>query len=66
MDDAALTVANAAYYRAFAARDLGAMSDLWAEEGVSCVFTLAGRRSSGASRCSPPTATFSSIRYRRR
>jgi ketosteroid isomerase-like protein len=37
MDEAALIDANAAYYRAFAARDLGAMNDLWAEEAVSCV-----------------------------
>ncbi|MGJ0395727.1 MAG: nuclear transport factor 2 family protein [Methylocystis sp.] len=37
MDEAALVDANAAYYRAFAARDLGAMSDLWAEDGCSCV-----------------------------
>ncbi|MBM3564146.1 MAG: nuclear transport factor 2 family protein [Alphaproteobacteria bacterium] len=37
MDEAALIDANAAYYRAFAARDLGAMNDIWAEEGVSCV-----------------------------
>ncbi len=37
MNEAALIDANAAYYRAFAARDLGAMNDLWAEEGCSCV-----------------------------
>jgi ketosteroid isomerase-like protein len=37
MDETALLDANNAYYRAFAARDLGAMNELWAEEGVSCV-----------------------------
>ena len=37
MDEAALLAANAAYYQAFAARDLAAMNDLWAQEGVSCV-----------------------------
>jgi ketosteroid isomerase-like protein len=37
MDETALLEANNAYYRAFAARDLGAMNELWAEEGVSCV-----------------------------
>lgn len=37
MNEDALLVANAAYYRAFAARDLAAMEKLWAEDGVSCV-----------------------------
>jgi ketosteroid isomerase-like protein len=37
MDEDALIAANAAYYRAFAARDLAAMETLWAEEGVTCV-----------------------------
>lgn len=37
MDETALLEANAAYYRAFAARDLAGMNDLWAEEGCSCV-----------------------------
>jgi ketosteroid isomerase-like protein len=37
MDETALIDANDAYYRAFAARDLDAMNDLWAEEGCSCV-----------------------------
>lgn len=37
MDEDALLAANAAYYQAFAARDLAAMNDLWEQEGVSCV-----------------------------
>lgn len=37
MDEDALLAANAAYYRAFAARDLAAMEAIWADDGVSCV-----------------------------
>lgn len=37
MDDDSLIAANAAYYRAFAARDLAAMEAIWAQEGVTCV-----------------------------
>lgn len=37
MDEDALLAANAAYYRAFAARDLAAMEAVWAEDGVTCV-----------------------------
>lgn len=37
MDEASLIAANAAYYRAFAARDLPAMEKLWADEAISCV-----------------------------
>jgi ketosteroid isomerase-like protein len=37
MDEDALLAANAAYYRAFATRDLAAMETLWAEDGVTCV-----------------------------
>lgn len=37
MDEDALLAANAAYYRAFAARDLAAMETLWAPESVTCV-----------------------------
>lgn len=37
MDEDALLAANAAYYRAFAMRDLAAMEAIWAEEGVTCV-----------------------------
>jgi hypothetical protein len=37
MDEDALLAANAAYYRAFAARDLPAMEAIWAQEGVTCV-----------------------------
>jgi ketosteroid isomerase-like protein len=37
MDETALLSANAAYYRAFAARDAEAMSKVWAADGVSCV-----------------------------
>lgn len=37
MDETSLLAANAAYYRAFAARDLPAMEALWADEGVTCV-----------------------------
>ncbi|WP_442753992.1 nuclear transport factor 2 family protein [Methylocystis sp. JAN1] len=37
MDEDSLLAANAAYYRAFAARDLAAMEAIWAEEGVTCV-----------------------------
>ncbi len=36
-DDEALLAANAAYYKAFAARDLVAMATVWGEEDVSCV-----------------------------
>lgn len=37
MDEDSLLAANAAYYRAFAARDLPGMAEIWAEDGVSCV-----------------------------
>lgn len=37
MDEDALLAANAAYYRAFAKRDLAAMESIWAEDGVTCV-----------------------------
>lgn len=37
MDEDALLAANAAYYRAFAARDLAAMEAIWADDAVSCV-----------------------------
>ena len=37
MDEDALLSANAAYYRAFAARDLAAMEALWADDAVTCV-----------------------------
>jgi hypothetical protein len=37
MDEDALLAANAAYYRAFATRDLDAMEAIWADEGVTCV-----------------------------
>ncbi|MEF3365508.1 nuclear transport factor 2 family protein [Methylocystis sp. 9N] len=37
MDETALLAANAAYYRAFAARDAEAMNEVWAADGVSCV-----------------------------
>jgi ketosteroid isomerase-like protein len=37
MDEDALLAANAAYYRAFAARDFAAMEALWAEADVTCV-----------------------------
>lgn len=37
MDADALLAANAAYYRAFAARDLAAMEGLWADDDVTCV-----------------------------
>ncbi len=36
-DNDAILAANAAYYRAFSAGDVAAMSRIWAEEGVSCV-----------------------------
>lgn len=36
-ETAALLAANAAYYRAFASRDLTAMEEIWALENVSCV-----------------------------
>jgi uncharacterized protein (TIGR02246 family) len=36
-DERDILAANAAYYRAFATRDAGAMGRVWAEEGVSCV-----------------------------
>jgi ketosteroid isomerase-like protein len=36
-DQDALLAANAAYYAAFSAGDAGAMADVWAEDGVSCV-----------------------------
>jgi len=37
MDEEDLLAANAAYYRAFSARDLAAMEKIWAEEGVTCL-----------------------------
>ena len=37
MSNAALLLAHAEYYRAFASRDLQAMMDLWAAEDISCV-----------------------------
>lgn len=37
MDEESLLGANAAYYRAFSARDLAAMEKIWAEDGVSCL-----------------------------
>jgi ketosteroid isomerase-like protein len=37
MDEDSLLAANAAYYRAFAERDLAAMERLWADQGVTCV-----------------------------
>lgn len=37
MDEDSLLATNAAYYRAFAARDLPAMEAIWAEAGVTCV-----------------------------
>lgn len=37
MDEESLLAANAAYYRAFSARDLAAMETIWAEDGVTCV-----------------------------
>ncbi len=37
MDEEDLLAANAAYYRAFAARDITAMEKIWAEEGVTCL-----------------------------
>ncbi|MCX7899334.1 MAG: nuclear transport factor 2 family protein [Methylocystis sp.] len=36
MEDALIAV-NRAYYRAFGARDLRAMENLWADDGISCV-----------------------------
>lgn len=36
-DEAAILAANAAYYRAFAAADLAAMSRIWADDDVSCI-----------------------------
>jgi ketosteroid isomerase-like protein len=36
-DEEAILAANAAYYMAFAAGDIAAMSRIWAEDGVSCV-----------------------------
>lgn len=36
-DEEAILAANAAYYRAFAMRDFGAMSRIWAEGDVSCI-----------------------------
>jgi hypothetical protein len=37
MDEDSLLAANAAYYRAFATRDLAAMEAIWADAGVTCV-----------------------------
>ncbi len=37
MDEDELRAANAAYYRAFATRDLAGMEALWAADHVSCV-----------------------------
>lgn len=37
MDETGLRVANAAYYRAFATRDLPAMEAVWATDDISCV-----------------------------
>lgn len=37
MEEDELRAANAAYYRAFAARDLAAMEAIWAADEVSCV-----------------------------
>lgn len=37
MNEDALLAANAAYYRAFAARNLAAMEAVWADDGVTCV-----------------------------
>lgn len=37
MDEDALLAANAAYYRAFTRRDLAAMEEIWADDGVTCV-----------------------------
>lgn len=37
MDEDSLLAANAAYYRAFAARDAAAMEAIWADDAVSCV-----------------------------
>jgi ketosteroid isomerase-like protein len=36
-DTDAILAANAAYYRAFSAGDVAAMSRIWADDGVSCV-----------------------------
>jgi|GEM_PF-308218 len=36
-DEAEILAANAAYYRAFATTDFGAMSRIWADDNVSCV-----------------------------
>ena len=36
-DDDTILAANAAYYRAFSAGDVAAMSRIWADDGVSCV-----------------------------
>ena len=36
-DEAAVLAANAAYYDAFAAKDFVAMSDVWADNDVSCI-----------------------------
>jgi ketosteroid isomerase-like protein len=37
IDPAALLDANAAYYRAFTARDAAAMGEVWAQDAISCV-----------------------------
>ena len=36
-DEAAILAANAAYYRAFATADFAAMSEVWANDNLSCV-----------------------------
>src|SRR5215831_12775579 len=36
-DEDAILAANAAYYRAFSAGDVAAMSRIWADDDVSCV-----------------------------
>ncbi len=36
-DDTAILAANAAYYGAFAAADIAAMSRVWADDNVSCI-----------------------------
>jgi ketosteroid isomerase-like protein len=37
MNEATLLAANAAYYRAFQARDFEGMGRIWADEDVSCI-----------------------------
>jgi ketosteroid isomerase-like protein len=47
-EEDAVLAANAAYYKAFASGDFGAMSRVWADDNVSCIHpgwpTLIGRR----------------------